>query len=89
MRFLLKVRSVVLANLVADENIYPEFLQENATPEKMARALIPLLSPSDERRKQVEALARVPERIATGGKRPSAIAADVVLDYAVHARLRA
>lgn len=89
MRFLLKVRSVVLANLVADENIYPEFLQENATPEKMARALIPLLSPSDERRKQVEALTRVPERIAIGGKRPSALAADVVLDYAVHARLRA
>ncbi len=89
MRFLLKARSVVLANLIADENIYPEFMQENATPEKLARALMPLLSPSDERRKQVEALLRVPERIAIGGKRPSALAADVVLDYAVHARLRA
>lgn len=89
MRFLLKVRSVVLANLVADENIYPEFLQENATPEKMARALIPLLTHGEERHRQVEALARVPERIATGGKRPSALAADIVLDYATHARLRA
>ncbi len=88
MRFLLKVRSVVLANLVAEDNIYPEFLQENATPEKMARALIPLLSHGAERLKQVEALMRVPERIATA-KRPSAHAADVVLDYAVHARLRA
>lgn len=89
MRFLLKAQSVVLANLVAGENIYPEFLQENATPEKMARALIPLLSHSTERTKQVEALARVSERIATGGRRPSALAADVVLDYAIHARLRA
>jgi lipid-A-disaccharide synthase len=89
MRFLLKVRSVVLANLVAEENIYPEFLQENATPEKMARALIPLLSHGAERRAQVEALRRVPERIAIGGKRPSALATDVVLDYAIHARLRA
>lgn len=89
MRFLLKVRSVVLANLVADENIYPEFLQENATPEKMSAALTPLLSHGPERRLQVEALVRVRERIATGDKRPSALAADVVLDYATHARLRA
>ncbi len=78
-----------MANLVADENIYPEFLQENATPEKMARALIPLLTHGEERSRQVAALARVPERIATGGQRPSALAADVVLDYATHARLRA
>lgn len=89
MRFLLKLQTVVLANLVADEKIYPEFLQENATPEKMARALIPLLSHSSERAKQVEALSRIPERIATGGRRPSALAADIVLDYAIHARLRA
>ncbi len=89
MRFLLKVRSVVLANLVADENIYPEFLQENATPEKMSGALAPLLMHGPERRLQVDALVRIPERIATGGKRPSALAADVVLDYATHARLRA
>jgi lipid-A-disaccharide synthase len=89
MRFLLKVRSVVLANLVADENIYPEFLQENATPEKMSAALTPLLTHGPERRLQVEALVRVRERIATGDKRPSALAADVVLDYATHARLRA
>lgn len=89
MRFLLKVRSVVLANLVADENIYPEFMQENATPEKMGRALIALLSDTIERRGQRQALARVPDRIAIGGQRPSALAADIVLDYATHARLRA
>jgi lipid-A-disaccharide synthase len=89
LRFLLKVKSVVLANLVADEIIYPEFLQENATPENLARAVLPLLSDSAERRRQIEGLRRVPDRIATGGIRPSALAADVVLDYATHARLRA
>jgi lipid-A-disaccharide synthase len=89
MRFLLKVKSVVLANLVADEIIYPEFLQENATPANLARAVLPLLSDSAERRRQIEALRRVPDRIATGGIRPSALAADIVLDYATHARLRA
>jgi lipid-A-disaccharide synthase len=89
LRFLLKVKSIVLANLVADEIVYPEFLQEAATPANLAAALLPLLADSPERRRQIEALRRVPERIATGGKRPSAIAADVVLDLAVHARLRA
>jgi len=89
LRFLLKVKSVVLANLVADEIIYPEFLQEHATPENLARAVLPLLSDSAERRRQIAGLRRVPDRIATGGMRPSALAADIVLDYATHARLRA
>lgn len=89
LRFLLKVKSIVLANLVADEIIYPEFVQEQATPGNLAQAVAPLLSDSAERRRQVDLLRRVPERIATGGKRPSALAADIVLDYAAHARLRA
>ncbi len=89
LRFLLKVKSIVLANLVADENIYPEYIQEQAAPALLAPALVPLLSNTPERARQVELLKRVPERIATGGKRPSALAADVVLDYATHARLRA
>lgn len=89
MRFLLKVHSVVLANLVAEENIYPEFLQEAATPDNLAAALLPLLADTSERRRQIEGLTRIPGRMATDGRRPSAMAADIVLDYAVHARLRA
>jgi len=89
LRFLLKVHSVVLANLVVEENVYPEFLQEAATPGNLAEALLPLLSDTPERRRQVAGLAGISSRIATGEKRPSEIAADIVLDYAVHARLRA
>ncbi len=89
LKFLMKVKSIVLANLVADEIIYPEFVQDQVAGPVLARALVPLLSDTVERRAQVELLRRVPERIATGGKRPSALAADVVLDYATHARLRA
>jgi lipid-A-disaccharide synthase len=89
LRFLMKVKSIVLANLVADEIIYPEFIQERVTGPVLAKALLPLLSDTPERRAQVSLLPRVPERIATGDKRPSALAADVVLDYATHARLRA
>jgi len=89
LKFLMKVKSIVLANLVADEIIYPEFVQEQVTGPVLSQALLPLLSDTAERRAQVELLTRVPDRIATGDKRPSALAADVVLDYAVQARLRA
>ncbi len=89
LRFLLKVKSVVLANLVADEIVYPELLQEAATPENLARALEPLLGDTPERRRQIESLRLIPSRLATDSRTPSALAADIVLDYAVHARLRA
>lgn len=89
LRFLLKVKSVVLANLVADEIVYPELLQEAATPENLARALEPLLGDTPERRRQIESLRLIPSRLATDSQTPSALAADIVLDYAVHARLRA
>lgn len=82
LRFLMKVPSIVLANLVAGENIYPEFIQEAATPDNMATALLPLVSDTPERRRQVEGLAGVPARIAIGVRSPSALAADVVLAQA-------
>jgi lipid-A-disaccharide synthase len=62
MRFLLKVPSVVLPNLVLGENAFPEFLQEDCTPEKLADALEPLLRDSPERRSQLAALARIPHK---------------------------
>ena len=43
-RLLIKVPSVILANLVLQENVVPEFLQRDCTPEKLAQALLPLLS---------------------------------------------
>ncbi len=43
LRFLIRVPSVVLANLVLDEAAFPEFLQEAATPAALAAALQPLL----------------------------------------------
>ncbi|MDX2306836.1 MAG: lipid-A-disaccharide synthase [Hyphomicrobium sp.] len=82
LRFLLKVPSIVLANLVADENVYPEFIQETATPANMAAALVPLLSDTDARRRQIAGLRKIATNVATGGRRPSAIAAEVVNDYA-------
>jgi lipid-A-disaccharide synthase len=86
LRFLLKVPSVVLANLVLGENAFPEFLQEDCTPEKLAEALALLLSDTPARNAQTAALTLIPERLAIEAGTPSEAAADVVLQYAEHGR---
>ena len=79
LRFLLKVPSVVLANLVLGENAFPEYLQEDCTPEKLAAGLKPLLSATPERECQLGALARMQREMLLNGERPSDRAACVVL----------
>lgn len=86
LRFLLKVPSVVLANLVLEENAFPEFLQEDCTAPKIADALEQLLRDTPERRAQMNALARIPHKMLLDGSSPSEAAADIVLDYAVNGR---
>ncbi|MFM7083480.1 MAG: lipid-A-disaccharide synthase [Hyphomicrobium sp.] len=80
-RFMLKAPSIVLANIIAGEIIYPEFIQEKATPQNMAQALIPLLSDTKERRLQKEKLLKIHEIMDTGSVAPSSLAADIVLKY--------
>ena len=76
-----RLASVILANLVLGENIVPEFLQYDCTPERLAAALIPLLSDTPEWRRQTEAFARLDDVMALKAM-PSAEAAAVVLDAA-------
>jgi lipid-A-disaccharide synthase len=76
-----RLASVILANLVLGENIVPEFLQYDCTPERLASALIPLLSDTPEWRRQIEAFARLDDIMALKTA-PSAEAAAVVLDAA-------
>src|SRR6202012_1627374 len=40
----IRVSSVILANLVLGDNVVPEFLQADCTPNNLARALRPLLA---------------------------------------------
>jgi lipid-A-disaccharide synthase len=79
LRFLLKVHSVVLANLVLGENAFPEFIQEECTPERLSAALLPLLKDGPERALQRAALAAIRERMFLPEGTPSGKAADVVL----------
>lgn len=88
LRFLIKAQSVVLANLVLGENAFPEYLQEECTPDNLADALDGLLRDTPERQAQLEALARIPEKLVREGGTPSDFAAEIVLDYAAHGRRR-
>jgi len=88
LRFLLNVPSVVLANLVLEENAFPEYLQEECTPGHLADALQSLLRDTPESRAQLAALARVPHRMQLDGGTPSDAAAEIVLDYATRGRRR-
>jgi lipid-A-disaccharide synthase len=81
-RVAINVPSIILANLVIGENIVPELLQRECTPKSLAGALAPLLTESPERRRQVEAFARLDTVMDIGTAEPSGRAADIVLSYA-------
>jgi lipid-A-disaccharide synthase len=73
------VPSIVLANLILGENAIPERVQWDCTPEKMAEALVPLLSDTAERARQIQAFARLDAIMEIGRQTsPSERAAEVV-----------
>jgi lipid-A-disaccharide synthase len=79
LRRAIQVSSVILANLVIGQDVIPEYLQENCTPENLSRALAEVLSDSPLRRQQVEAFATLDAKMSTSNTPPSVRAADIVL----------
>ena len=78
-RRLLRVQSVILANLVIGQNVVPELLQEQCTPDRLADALVALVGDTPERRRQIEAFSRLDAIMEIGSRAPAARAADIVL----------
>ncbi|MEA2991674.1 MAG: lipid-A-disaccharide synthase, partial [Alphaproteobacteria bacterium] len=76
----------ILANLVVEDNVVPEFIQETCTVENLTQALLPLLSDTPERRRQIEAFARLDTIMEIGSAVPSERAADIVLARAERGR---
>ncbi len=81
-RWLITIQNIILANLVLGENVVPQHLQWDCTPERLAAALVPLLADTPERRGQVEAFAQLNTIMEIGWAAPSDRAAVVVLDCA-------
>jgi lipid-A-disaccharide synthase len=83
---MIKAHSIVLPNLVLGENAFPELIQERCTPVKLADALATILDEGEARTRQLDALARIPDRLLLPRGTPSEAAADIVLDYAENGR---
>ncbi len=78
---LVKVPHIALANLVADERLTPEFVQDDATPDAVAGALLPLLREGSPERARMEAgFSRIRERMGGQGasRRVAEIAAELL-----------
>ena len=78
-RRVVRVSSIILANLVIGENVIPEFHQEECTVQNLAPALLSVLNDTPQRRHQLEAFAKLDRIMDTGGRSPSEQAADVIL----------
>lgn len=83
LRPLVNVSSIVLANLILGENAVPEFLNDAATPDVLARETLALLTDGEKRRAQARALSRMRDAmLLPEGVQPSDRAAAIVLDLA-------
>jgi len=75
--------TMVLPNIILGEHAIPDFLEEDVTADKLAGAVVPLLGDTPERRRQVEAFARLDGLMRLpDGALPSEAAADAVLEAA-------
>jgi lipid-A-disaccharide synthase len=77
-RHFIHVSSIVLANLIIGENVIPERIQADCNPENLAFDLLPLLSETTQRHKQLDCFTKLDQMMAIDGKSPSQKAADVI-----------
>lgn len=80
-RHLVEVPHIGLVNLVAGARVAPELIQDEATPETLSAALLPLLREGPERERALEGLSRVRALLA-GDPTDHKTAADRVVDLA-------
>lgn len=79
-RRVIQTTSIILPNIILGDNVIPEFLQDDFTPEKLASALRDVLADKPVRQRQLDAFARLDGIMSTGGKKPSERAAEIVIE---------
>jgi lipid-A-disaccharide synthase len=83
-RRIITVKFLAMPNILADEALFPEFIQDEATPENLARAALELLNDPPRREAIRIQLARVVESL--GGPGASRRAAQAVMNLVSPAR---
>ena len=77
------VTSMVLPNIILGQNVVPEFLDDEASPEALAATVEPLLRDTPQRTAQVEAFRRLDAEMQLGeDKSQAGEAARIVLEVA-------
>lgn len=80
-RKVIRSDTVILANLVLGDNVVPEFIQDDCTADNLAAALAEVMADTPQRRRQVEAFARIDAVMTIGDRSPSEAAADIVVAH--------
>jgi lipid-A-disaccharide synthase len=78
-RRMVRVPSYILANLIIGENVVPEIVQDDCTPDRLVAALVPLIRDTPERQRQLAAFARLDTILQIGAATPALRAAEIVL----------
>ena len=79
MKRLVTAKFITMFNLAADREIAPEFIQHDATPEKLADAVADRLTHPEMAKSQADAQLDALAKLGRGGPVPSEVAADAVL----------
>lgn len=79
-RLVIRIRSIALVNIVAGRTIVPEFIQKQAEPEAMSRALLKILSNKTVRKRMSDDLRTLREKLGEpgAGKRVAQLALDLL-----------
>ncbi len=81
-RQVVKVEYAALPNLVLERAVVPELLQDRATPQNLADAVICIMEDDNIRARQIADLGMVLARLGRGGEPPAMRAAHVVMKVA-------
>ena len=84
-RNVVEVEHIGLVNLIAGERVAPEFVQDDAMPEVLAKALADIVRDGPAREKQLEALRGVRQLLAGDARGAAVHVADIVSDLLARA----
>lgn len=81
LKWLGNVSSIVLPNLILEENIVPEFVDEECNGKALSQAVLPLLQGGEAQTKQLDAFGRLQGLCSVAPHSPAEKAAKLVLDH--------